>query len=80
LWKERAQHIEWEIDSSGDEESKTEARLLAELFGIDIKAEYKQVCSEPAFAEPAEWAKLKADGTERKVKSKKEKVKKTKKI
>jgi len=50
---------------------------LAELFGIDIKAEYKQLCSEAEFTEPAEWSKLKADGTVKKVKSKKAKGKKS---
>jgi len=71
IWTEVAHNIDYDVDTSGDEKSQREVRLLAGLFGLDIEAEYKAVCCEPAFAEPAEWSNLKADGTVKKVKGKK---------
>lgn len=69
LWPAVTESLEYDVNTNGDEDSKKEARLLALLFGLDIDAIYNEVCGEPEFAEPAEW-------TKKKVKSKKEKVKK----
>jgi len=72
LWHEVAHDMIYDVDICGDDSSQREARLLALLFGLDIDAEYANICGEPAFAEPAEWtAKAK-----KKVKSKKAKGKK----
>ena len=86
LWPIVAENLEYDVNTNGDENSKKEGMLLADLFGIDLKAGYEEVCKEPEFAEPAEWTEKKVKGKKNsateitedteKVKSKKVKVKK----
>ena len=86
VWTTVVNDLGFTVDTSGDESSRREVRLLAELFGLDIEDEYAKVCSEPEYAEPAEWTEKKVKGKKKsategtedteKVKSKKGKGKK----
>jgi len=71
IWQEISGSMDYITDGVGD--ARCEGRVLAQLFGLDLEAEYCKVCEDPEFAEPAEWASLNADGTPKNVKTKKAK-------
>lgn len=67
LWDAAADNLKWRMDTSGDEHSICQARLISVYFDIDLDEIYGDVCKEKEFAEPAEWAGLNANGTKKKV-------------
>lgn len=70
IWDRISESMDCYADSiEGDKDGQTEGRMLASLFELDLEAEYKTVCEDPAFAEPAEWKNLNADGTPKKEKA-----------
>lgn len=75
LWEGLAEGMLWNIDTSGDEHSVCQAKLISIYFDIDLDEIYAGVCGEKEFAEPAEWKDLNADGTPKKtVKNRKKKT------
>jgi len=74
LWEAVRNDLKWKMDTSGDDNSISQARLISIYFGIDLDEIYSGVCKEKEFIEPEAWKDLNADGTPKK----KDKAKKKK--
>lgn len=61
IWERIGGAMDYVAHSIGADEQ--EGRMVAQLLDLDLNAEYKKICEDPEYAEPAEWANLNADGT-----------------